>query len=71
MGGDCVLRRVGTGTWKGTLSGYTVLVCDDRSGDWFASVHHPRGWCQAMRRAGSLRAAARRARAWIEANPLP
>jgi hypothetical protein len=71
MDRDGVLRRVSASTWEGTLNGYRVLVSDSPGGDWFAHVINPRGWCLAMRRGTTFRAAARLAREWVEANPLP
>jgi hypothetical protein len=67
---DGVLRRVTDRTWQGTLKGYRVTVFQTADG-WYFHVMHPRGYCTICPPCESLADGARKARAWVEANPLP
>jgi hypothetical protein len=67
---DGVLRKVFARTWVGTLNGWTVHVFQV-NGLWNYAIIHPRGWTRLCPRAKSFADAAKQARAWIEANPLP
>jgi hypothetical protein len=64
-----VLRRVTGHAWHGTLSGYAVHVY--WSSAWHFAVIHPRGFVTICPRVASLAEGARRAREWVERNPLP
>jgi hypothetical protein len=66
---DGILRRVTPKTWQGTLGGFTVIV--SLHGDrWHAHVVNPppRRYTRVVLPGRSLRDAAAKARAWIEAN---
>jgi hypothetical protein len=63
-----------TGSLPGPAAGrkppYEVHV-SRASGAWSAPVIHPREFVVVCLRSASLRDGARRARAWVEAHPLP
>jgi hypothetical protein len=66
---DGILRRVTERTWQGALAGYRVQVF--RCGDsWHYCVMSPEGHTEVCPPCDSLADGAKKARAWVEANPL-
>jgi hypothetical protein len=67
---DGILRCVAERTWQGFLHGYRVQVfqCGDDSSHFH--VTNPKGHTEICPPAESLVDGARKARAWVEANPL-
>jgi hypothetical protein len=70
MDPEGVLRRLTEHCWAGRLAGYGVLVFES-AGLWSAWVGDARGHGAVCLPAASLADGARRARAWVEAHPLP
>ena len=69
-GMDGTLRRVTDRTWQGDLNGYRVTVSQLTHGGWYYHVMAPSGSGQRCTPADSLADGARRAREYVEANPL-
>jgi hypothetical protein len=67
---DGILRHVTERTWVGQLHGYRVQVFR-AGGSWHFHVMNPKGHTEVCPPCASLADGARRARAWVEANPLP
>jgi hypothetical protein len=70
MTGDGILRKIGPHIWRGTLNGYRVDVFLIRD-LWHYSIGHPERFICICTRCESFADGAAKARASIEANPLP